>query len=80
MPSDNRDYLEMSFRSIHCFTNDGTLDVNELQSLVDIAKRDGVVDDNEKRVLRNIFSRLKAEELSPEMIEKIQQIREDAGI
>lgn len=56
MTDENRDYLEMTFRSIDCFA-DGRLNVGELQTLIDIAQRDGVVDENEKRVLRNIFSR-----------------------
>lgn len=46
-----RDYLELSFRSIQCFTNDGKLDANELGKLIDLAERDGVIDQNEIRVL-----------------------------
>ena len=34
-----RDYLEMTFRSIQCFANDGRLDVHELGALLDIAER-----------------------------------------
>lgn len=48
--SENRDYLEMSFKSINCFANDGKLDAEELGVILDIALRNGVVDDNEKRV------------------------------
>ncbi len=69
------DYIEMSYRSIECFANDGRLDVAELDKLVAIAEKDGVVDANEKRVLANIFSRLKSEELTPEMLESIRAIR-----
>ena len=42
--SESRDYLEMTFHSINCFANDGTLDVEELTQIVDIALKDGVVD------------------------------------
>ena len=42
----------MTFKSINCF-NDGKLDVDELNKIVDIALN-GVVDDNEKRVLSSI--------------------------
>lgn len=73
---DSRDYLEITFRSINCFADDGKLDVNELNSLVDIALRDGEVDENEKRVLRNVIARLKDAELTDEMRSKILDLRE----
>jgi len=80
MSSENRDYLELTYRSITCFTDDGKLDVNELENLVEIAMRDGVVDDNEKRVLRNIIERLGERDLTPEMMDKIHQLRADLDI
>ena len=73
--SESKDYLEMSFRSIDCFANDGKLDVNELNEIVTIALRDGVVDDNEKRVLGKIISRLNASELQGELQERVKQLR-----
>jgi len=57
--SESRDYLEMSFKSIECFSNDGKLDADELGKIVAIAERDGDVDQNEIRVLRNIISQIK---------------------
>ena len=75
MTNESRDYLEMAFRSIECFAKDGTLRLHELDELVTIALRDGVMDDNEKRVLRNIFSRLTPSELGQDMLERIAQIR-----
>ena len=80
MTHEKRAYLEMAFRSIECFANDGTLKVDELKRLVDIALRDGVVDDNEKRVLRSIFSKLNPKELTPEMLAAIDAVRQRAGI
>jgi len=73
--SENRDYLEMTFQSINCFADDGKLDAAELKKIFDIAKRDGVVDDNEKRVLRNIISKVKPEELDQAMLEIMETIR-----
>lgn len=78
--SENRDYLEMAFRSVQCFGNDGKLNVDELQKLTDIALRDGVVDDNEKRVLRKIIGLLNPDELSPAMLGKIESLRAAVGI
>ena len=58
-----RDYLEMTFRSIQCFANDGRLDLHELGALLDIAERDGAIDDNEIRVLKKIIAQIKPEEI-----------------
>ena len=73
----SNDYIELSYRSIQCFTNDGQLDADELEKLLSIALRDGVVDDDEKRVLNNIISKLNPEELTPEMKQKIAEIKEN---
>ncbi|MDX1342550.1 MAG: hypothetical protein R3309_04530 [Reinekea sp.] len=70
--TESRDYLEMTFRSIECFADDGKLDADELMTIANIALRDGVVDDNEKRVLKNIIARLNPEELDDELQEKIR--------
>ena len=80
MTSEKRDYLEMAYRSIECFANDGTLKADELKQIVDIALRDGVVDENEKRVLRSIFAKLNPQELTPEMLKAIDAVRQQAGI
>ncbi|MGH1441636.1 MAG: hypothetical protein ACRBBR_16095 [Cellvibrionaceae bacterium] len=57
--SESRDYLEMSFRSIECFTDDGRIDAIELGKLLDIAEKDGEIDQNEIRVLRGISNRVR---------------------
>lgn len=74
---ESRDYLEMSFQSINCFADDGKLDANELGKIFDIALRDGVVDDNEIRVLQKIFMKLNPEELDAAMLEKIEIIKNE---
>ena len=71
---ESRDYLEMSFRSIECFSNDGKLDAKELSEILEIAERDGNIDQNEVRVLRNIISRIEPHEIDDElklMLEKV---------
>ena len=70
----SRDYLEMSFHSINCFADDGTLKSDELREILAIAKRDGVVDENERRVLQNIISRLSPSEIDNEMKIVLQEI------
>jgi hypothetical protein len=71
-----RDYLEMSFQSIQCFSNDGKLDAYELGKILAIAEKDGEIDQNEIRVLRNIISRVKPHELDEAMRKKMMEISE----
>jgi len=73
--SENKDYLEMTFHSINCFADDGKLDVYELNQILAIALKDGVVDENEKRVLSNIIGRLKESELGGELLSKVEEIK-----
>ena len=77
---ESRDYLELTFRSITCFSDDGKLDLAELNSLMAIALKDGHVDDNEKRVLGNIFSRLKEVDLDEAMQARVEEIKDTYGI
>lgn len=74
-----RDYLEMTFRSIQCFANDGRLDVHELGALLDIAERDGVVDDNEIRVLQKIIAQVRPEEIDQAMRDKLAEVAQKIG-
>lgn len=72
--TESRDYLELTFRSIECFTNDGKLDADELGKLLAIAERDGEIDQNEMRVLRNIISKIKPEEVDSAMQQQLQVV------
>ena len=71
---ESRDHLEMTFRSIDCFSNDGKLDAKELGSILDIAERDGVIDANEIRVLKNIISKIRPHEIDEAMQKKLDEI------
>jgi uncharacterized tellurite resistance protein B-like protein len=77
--SEPRDYLEISFRSIQCFANDGRLDVNELGALLDIAERDGDIDENEVRVLTKIIERIRPEEIDQPMRDKLAEVAKKIG-
>ncbi|TWO70706.1 hypothetical protein FN976_14225 [Caenimonas sedimenti] len=80
MGEENRDYLELAYRSIQCFSDDGKLLLPELNQLMDIALKDGVVDDNEKRVLRAILRRLVPAELTPEMLARVKELQARHGL
>jgi len=72
--TESRDYLELTFRSINCFANDGKLDAKELRNLFAIAQKDGIVDANERRVLTNIINKLTPEELDADMQKALADI------
>ena len=73
---ESRDYLEMSFRSIECFANDGKLDADELRNILEIAERDGEIDQNEIRVLHNIISKVKPHEIDDDMRVMLDKVLE----
>lgn len=75
-----KSHLVIALASISVFTNDGTLDVAELQNLLDLALRDQLIDDDEKRVLGNIFKQAELGELDPEVKRRIDQARAQHGI
>jgi len=68
------DASEMILRTVKSFCNDGKLDVNELDQIVKIARADGVVDDEEKKVLKNIIYSLTSKDLTPEMWTRVEQL------
>ncbi|QQP94622.1 hypothetical protein [Lysobacter enzymogenes] len=75
-----KSHLVIALASIQVFTNDGTLDLAELQNLLDLALRDDVIDDDEKRVLGNIFKQAELGTLAPEVQARIAQARQQHGI
>ncbi|XZG71429.1 hypothetical protein ACTSKR_06110 [Chitinibacteraceae bacterium HSL-7] len=64
----------MSFRSINCFANDGKLSAQELEQILAIADRDGVMDQNEIRVLRSIISKVQPSEVDDAMKAMLQKV------
>lgn len=62
------------------FANDDTIDEAELKMLEKLALEDGVVDDQEKQVLRNLFSRVTPDMLSDAVREEIHNFREEHDI
>lgn len=77
--TESRDYLHLSFKSIECFSNDGKLDADELGKLIALAERDGVIDQNEIRVLRNIIARIKPEEVDAAMQQRLAELSAKIG-
>jgi tellurite resistance protein len=74
--TDPKDYIEMSIRASEFFSSDGKFDAQEMGQLIAIAERDGVIDQDEIRVLRNIISRINPDEVDGAMKAKLAEILE----
>ena len=75
-----KSHLEIAIASIKCFTDDGTLDAHELGFLLGLALRDDKVDEDEKRVLADIFSRVTQAQVSPVVWQRIEAAKAKYGI
>jgi len=80
MQASQDSYLKIAIASIQCFTDDGTLDIQELNFLLGIALADQHIDDEEKRVLQNIFSQVSQTEVSEKVWERMQAIEHKYGL
>ncbi len=69
-------HLDIAIASIKCFTDDGALDMGELNYLIGLAMRDNVIDDEEKRVLSNIFSKVSRSEVGEKVWARIREIKQ----
>jgi uncharacterized membrane protein YebE (DUF533 family) len=70
-----KSHLKLALASIRCFTDDGTLDLAELNYLLGIATADGVVDEEERRVPHSILDKMKEKDVNPRAWDRIQEIR-----
>ena len=69
-----------SYSFLVVFANDSIIDANELHFIEKLALEDNQIDEEEKLVLRNIFSRVSDDELAPEVVEEIKQFRKKYDI
>ncbi len=76
----DRSSIELAHASLVLWAEDGTLDAQELDTLLNIALRDGVISENEKDVLRGVFNRVHEEDVPADVWTKIQAIRKQHGI
>ena len=72
--------VELAYSSIPVFADDGTLDLEELNFLLGIALKDGKVDDDEKRVLGNVFNQLRQEDVTEKVWERIAEVKKKYDI
>lgn len=73
-------HIELAYSAIRIFANDGTVDIEELNFLLGLALKDNVINDDEKRVLRNIFKQAEETRLSAAVAARIREARRKHGL
>jgi tellurite resistance protein len=76
----DRDFIEMTFRTVKVFRADGKVDLEALDELVEIALRDGHIDAEERAVMSAVLDRIDAKTLSRELATKVAELRERFGL
>ena len=67
--------IELAYASLALFADDGALDMEEVNTLLDVALRDGIISNGEKDVLRGVFNRLTEPDVSAQVWQRIQDVR-----
>jgi hypothetical protein len=68
-------HTEIAEAAERFFANDKVLDIRELETLMALALRDRVVNDKERKVLGDVFARVKQTDVSHLVWERIKEIR-----
>lgn len=68
-------WIELAYSSIGVFADDGTIDMGKLNFLLGLALKDDKIDDDEKRVLNNIFSKVSESDVSSNVWDRISDVR-----
>jgi hypothetical protein len=74
-PADRSSWIDLACGAIRVFSDDGTIDMDELDWLLSIAMDDARLDADERRVLGRIFDRVDRSRVSPAVWERIRQLR-----
>jgi hypothetical protein len=73
-------HLKLALASIPVFTDDGRMDLAELDRLLAVALEDQVVDPEEKRVLANVLARAEKDGVDTEVQARIAEVRQLHGL
>lgn len=73
---EKRLYIELAYSAINLFLNDGKVDETAFDKWLSLALKEHETDENEKRVLVNLLNRIKANELSAPLRQKMQEVKE----
>jgi hypothetical protein len=67
--------VDLAIASISMLADDGSLDKVQVQRLLRLAFEDGVLDEDERAVLKRVFDRVDRERVSPEAWDLISTTR-----
>jgi len=70
----------MGYAFLVVFANDDTIEEREHEMLKKIALEDGVIDSDEKRILKRIFSRVTKEQVADAVWSAIMKFKEEYDI
>ncbi len=73
-------HIEIAYSSIRVFSDNGQLDLGELNFLLGLALRDSIIDADEKRVLQKVFSQAEQGKLAPLVKDRIAEARRQHDI
>jgi len=73
-------HLKLALASIPVFTDDGRMDLAELDRLLAVALEDHAVDPEEKRVLANVLARAEKDGVDAEVQARIAEVRQLHGL
>ena len=73
-------WMEMAIYAIQIFSNDGTMDDAEFDCLLGLAREDGVVDADERRVLGRVLDRVDRHRVPDALWERIGSVRAQLAI
>ena len=70
-----KSHIEIAYESISVFTDDGQIDVGEINFLLGLALRDATIDDDERRVLAKVFAEAQKGTLPAAVQARIDEVR-----
>lgn len=74
------DAIKLAYLALAVFAEDDTLDAKGLDALLNVAMHDGVIDDEEKRILANVFNRIDEAHVESDVWNRIQSIRRQHAV
>ena len=79
-PPELPSHLQLATAAVRVFSDDGKLDVPELDYLLSLAMRDGTIDAREREVLAALLGEVSTYELPAEVRSRIEEVRAQYGI
>lgn len=69
-----------SYSFLVAYANDDTLDMHEVKVIKKLALEDGIVDEKEKIVLRDVFNKLDIKTADPRVLKEIERFKQEFDI